>query len=51
MNKLDILREELKSFEVFPNFIHKYIPVLGKKTKIAELKYVLRKKFANLTDI
>jgi hypothetical protein len=51
LNKLDILREELKSFEVFPNFIHKYIPVLGKKTKIAELKYVLRKKFASLRDI
>jgi hypothetical protein len=51
LNKLDILREEIQSFEVFPNYIHKYIPVLGKKTKIAELKYVLQKKFANLRDI
>ena len=51
LNKLDILREELQLFDIFPNFIHKYIPVLGKKTKIAELKYVLQKKFANLTDI
>jgi len=51
LNKLDILREEIQLFDIFPNFIHKYIPVLGKKTKKAELKYVLRRKCANLTDI
>ena len=44
LNKLNDLRTEIQSFDVFPNILHKYIPILGKKTKNAELKYVLRKK-------
>lgn len=38
------LREEIRSASVFPNLIHKYIPILGKETKRAELEYVLRKR-------
>jgi hypothetical protein len=44
LNKLNDLRIEIQSFDVFPDILHKYIPVLGKKTKSAELAYVLRKK-------
>ena len=44
LDKLIELREEIKSFDVLPNILHKYIPVLGKKTKKAELKYILMKK-------
>jgi hypothetical protein len=45
LNQLSDLRSEIESFDVFPDILHKYIPVLGKKTKSAELKYVLRKKY------
>jgi len=39
------LRMEIQTFNIFPNFIHKYIPVLGKETKQLELQYCLQKKF------
>ena len=44
LDKLIDLREEIQSFDIFPNILHKYISILGKKTKRAELEYVLRKK-------
>jgi hypothetical protein len=49
-NKFKDIKEEIESFDIFPNILHKYIPILGKKTKRAELEYVLRKKYtiANL---
>lgn len=44
LNKFKDIKEQIESFDVLPNIEHKYIPVLGKKTKIAELKYILLKK-------
>lgn len=44
LDKFIDLREEIESASVFPNLVHKYIPVLGKETKRAELKYVVLQK-------
>ena len=49
LNKLINLREEIKLFDILPNILHKYIPVLGKKTKKAELKFILKKKIQTIT--
>jgi hypothetical protein len=51
LDKLVELREEIQSFDVLPDILHKYIPVLGKKTKIAELKYVLKKKEKFISEL
>jgi len=43
LKKINNLRTEIQSFDILPNILHRYIPVLDKKTKISELKYILKK--------
>lgn len=48
LDKYKDLRDEIESASVFPNLVHKYIPVLGKETKRAELKYVIFNKLKTI---
>jgi len=38
------LIEEVQTFSIFPDFMHRYTPVLGKETKKLELEYCIRNK-------
>jgi len=44
MGETEFLREQIQSFDILPNIEHRYIPVLGKKTKRAELKSVIQRR-------